>query len=62
MFTYTSLICKLTKAVVLNSFPHGRFWQLVFKNKEHFRCTRLMRRSLHNDNTTVRDLDACVRE
>jgi hypothetical protein len=36
--------CKLTKAVVLNSFPHGRFWQFVYK--ENVRCTRLMQRSL----------------
>jgi hypothetical protein len=28
---------KLTKAVVLNSFPHGRFWQFVYK--ENVRCT-----------------------
>jgi hypothetical protein len=45
----------------LNSFPHGRFWQLVYKNKENVRCTRLMPRSLHNNNTTkVRDLDVIV--
>jgi hypothetical protein len=36
--------CKLTKAVVLNFFPHGRFWQFVYK--ENVRCTRLMQRSL----------------
>ena len=29
MFTLTLQISKLTKAVVLNSFPHGRFWQFV---------------------------------
>jgi hypothetical protein len=44
MFTLTLQISKLTKAVVLNSFPHGRFWQFV--NKENVRCTRLMQRSL----------------
>ena len=43
---------------IVNSFPHGRFWQLVYKNKESFRHTRLMRRLLHTNNTTkVRDLD-----
>jgi hypothetical protein len=35
---------KLTKAVVLNSFAHGRLWQ--FACKENVRCTRLMQRSL----------------
>jgi hypothetical protein len=40
----TLQISKLTKAVVLNSFPHGRFWQFVYK--ENVRCTRLMQRSL----------------
>jgi hypothetical protein len=35
---------KLTKTVVLNSFPHGRFWQFVYK--ENVRCTRLMQHSL----------------
>ena len=45
MFTLTLQISKLTKAVVLNSFPHGRFWQFVYK--ENVRCTRLMQRSLH---------------
>ena len=46
---------------IVNSFPHGRFWQLVYKNKENFRYTRLMRRLLHNNNTTkVRDLDVIV--
>jgi hypothetical protein len=44
MFTLTLQISKLTKAVVLNSFPHGRFWQFVYK--ENVRCTRLMQRSL----------------
>ena len=44
MFTLTLHISKLTKAVVLNSFPHGRFWQFVYK--ENVRCTRLMQRSL----------------
>ena len=44
MFTLTLQISKLTKAVVLNSFPHGRFWQFVCK--ENVRCTRLMQRSL----------------
>jgi hypothetical protein len=29
---------------LLNSFPHGRFWQFVYK--ENVRCTRLMQRSL----------------
>ena len=43
MFTLT-LLSKLTKAVVLNFFPHGRFWQFVYK--ENVRCTRLMQRSL----------------
>jgi hypothetical protein len=28
----------------LNSFPHGRLWQFVYK--ENVRCTRLMQRSL----------------
>jgi hypothetical protein len=28
----------------LNSFPHGRFWQFVYKG--NVRCTRLMQRSL----------------
>jgi hypothetical protein len=40
----TLQIGKLTKAVVLNSFPHGRFWQFVYT--ENVRCTRLMQRSL----------------
>ena len=44
MFTLTLQINKLTKAVVLNSFPHGRFWQFLYK--ENVRCTRLMQRSL----------------
>jgi hypothetical protein len=44
MFTLTLQISKLTKAVVLNSFTHGRFWQFVYK--ENVRCTRLMQRSL----------------
>ena len=44
MYTLTLQISKLTKAVVLNSFPHGRFWQFVYK--ENVRCTRLMQRSL----------------
>ena len=44
MFTLTLQISKLTKAVVLNSFPHGRLWQFVYK--ENVRCTRLMQRSL----------------
>jgi hypothetical protein len=44
MFTLTLQISKLTKAVVLNSFPHGRFWQFVYK--ENVRCTRLMQRWL----------------
>jgi hypothetical protein len=44
MVTLTIQISKLTKAVVLNSFPHGRFWQFVYK--ENVRCTRLMQRSL----------------
>jgi hypothetical protein len=62
MTKYLRFLCKFTSwsvetptgnfSDVLNSFPHGRFWQLVFKNKEQFRCTRLMRRSLHNNNTT----------
>ena len=30
MFTQTLQICKLIKAVVLNSFPHERFWQVVY--------------------------------
>jgi hypothetical protein len=38
MFTLTLQINKLTKAVVLNSFPHGRVWQFVYK--ENVRCTR----------------------
>jgi hypothetical protein len=45
MFTLTLQISKLTKAVVLNSFPHGRFWQFAVY-KEHVMCTRLMQRSL----------------
>ena len=44
MYTLTLQISKLTKAVVLNSFPHGRIWQFVYK--ESVRCTRLMQRSL----------------
>jgi hypothetical protein len=44
MFTLTLQISKLTKTVVLNSFPHGRLWQFVYK--ENVRCTRLMQRSL----------------
>ena len=44
MVTLTLQISKLTKAVVLNSFPHGRFWQFV--SKENVSCTRLMQRSL----------------
>jgi hypothetical protein len=44
MFTLTLQISKLTKAVVLNSFPHGRFWQFVYT--ENVRCTRLMQRWL----------------
>ena len=40
MFTLTLQISKLTRVVVLNSFPHGRFWQLVYT--ENVRCTRLM--------------------
>ena len=44
MYTLTLQISKLTKAVVLNSFPHGRFWQFAYK--ENVRCTRLMQRSL----------------
>jgi hypothetical protein len=31
MFTLTLQISKLTKAIVLNSFPHGRFWRLHTK-------------------------------
>jgi Fe-S cluster assembly scaffold protein SufB len=31
MFTLTLQISKLTKAVVLNSFPHGRFCQFAYK-------------------------------
>jgi hypothetical protein len=31
MFALTLQISKLTKAVVLNSFPHGPFWQFVYK-------------------------------
>ena len=31
IFTLTLQISKLKKAVVLNSFPHGRFWQFVYK-------------------------------
>jgi hypothetical protein len=31
MFTLTLQISKLTKAVALNSFPHWRFWQFVYK-------------------------------
>jgi hypothetical protein len=46
MFTLTLQISKLTKAVVLNSFPHGRFWQFVYE--ENVRCTRLMQRSLQD--------------
>jgi hypothetical protein len=38
MFTLTIQISKLTKAVALNSFPHGRFWQFVYK--ENVSCTR----------------------
>ena len=44
MFTLTLQISKLTKAVVLNSFLQGRFWQFVYK--ENVRCNRLMQRSL----------------
>jgi hypothetical protein len=44
MFTLTLQISKLTKAVVLSSFPHGLFWQFVYK--ENVRCTLLMQRSL----------------
>ena len=44
MFTLTLQISKLKKAVVLNSFPHERFWQFVYT--ENVRCTRLMQRSL----------------
>ena len=44
MFTLTLQISKLSKAVVLNYFPHGRFWQFVYK--ENVRCTRLMQHSL----------------
>jgi hypothetical protein len=44
MFTLILQISKLTKAVVLNSFLHGRFWQFVYK--ENVRCTRLMQHSL----------------
>jgi hypothetical protein len=44
MITLTLQIRKLTKAVVLNSFPHGRFWRFVYK--ENVRCNRLMQRSL----------------
>jgi hypothetical protein len=44
MFTLILQISKLTKAVVLNSFPHGRIWQFAYK--ENVRCTRLMQRSL----------------
>ena len=44
MFTLTLQISKLTKAVVLNSFPHERFWQFVYT--ENVRSTRLMQRSL----------------
>ena len=44
MFALTLQISKLTKAVVLNSFPQGRLWQFVYK--ENVRCTRLMQRSL----------------
>jgi hypothetical protein len=43
MFTLTWQISKLTKDVVLNSFPHGQFWQFVYK--ENVWCTRLMQRS-----------------
>jgi hypothetical protein len=44
MFTLTLQISKLAKAVVLDSVPHGRFWQFVLK--ENVRCTRLMQHSL----------------
>ena len=44
MFTLTLQIRKLAKAVVLNSVPHGRLWQFVYK--ENVRCTRLMQHSL----------------
>jgi hypothetical protein len=44
MFTLTIQVSKLTKAVVLNSFPHGWFWQFAYK--ENVRYTRLMQRSL----------------
>ena len=44
MVTLTLQISKLRKDVVLNSFPHGRVWQFVYK--ENCRCTRLMQRSL----------------
>ena len=59
MFTLTLQISKSTKAVVLNSFPHGRFWQFVYK--ENVRCTRLMQRSLQVViRSTVRSLDVIV--
>ena len=44
MFRLTLQISKLTKAVVLNSFQHGRVWQFAYK--ENIRCARLMQRSL----------------
>jgi hypothetical protein len=31
MVTLTLQISKSTKAVVFNSFPHGRFWQFAYK-------------------------------
>ena len=44
MVTLTLQISKLIKAVVLNSFLHGLYWQFVYK--ENVRCTQLMQRSL----------------
>jgi hypothetical protein len=39
MFTLTLQISKLTKAVVLNSFPHGQFWQFVYKKMYSINAT-----------------------
>ena len=60
MFTLTLQISKLTKAVILNSFPLEQIWQFV--NEENVRCTRLMRRSFVTScNTTkARALDVIV--
>ena len=54
MFTLTLQISKLTKAVVLNSFPHGRFRQFVYK--ENVRDRRTLSQFFSNEVSFVWEL------